>query len=162
MEVGKVYRFSSNSFAFLTMKMIFKKFEILTASRLGMSQKFHAKTRVISCSSKKYWFFEWGTTRILSFGSSIWCEFLKRQSFFVFSQKFFITRNKAKFSISEKKIEIEQQITKLLPHYPEREIELWYKEGDKFRLENLTITFLFDVRFQFSLQILKIQPYFSL
>ena len=88
MRVGKVYRYSSNSFAFLTMKIIFKKFEILTASRLGMSQNFHAKTRVISCSSKKYWFFDWGTTRILSFGSPIWCEFLKRQSLLVFSQNF--------------------------------------------------------------------------
>ena len=33
-------------------------------------------------------------------------------------------RNKAKFCMFQKKIEIEHQMTKLLSHYPEREIEL--------------------------------------
>ena len=33
--------------------------------------------------------------------------------------------------ISEKKTEIEHQITKLLSHWHEREIELWYKKGAK-------------------------------
>ena len=33
-------------------------------------------------------------------------------------------RNEAKFYTLEKKIEIEHQMTKLLSHYPEREIEL--------------------------------------
>ena len=156
MEVGKVYRFSSNSFAFLTMKIIFKKFEILTASRLGMSQNFHAKTKVISCSSKKKWFFDWGTTRNLSFGSSIWCEFLKRQSFFVFSQNFFIMRNKARFSISGKKIEIEHQIRKLWLNFRDGIYRPLYIKARFHAPDNVAITLLFVVRFQFSFQIWKI------
>ena len=156
MEVWKVYRFSSNSFVILTMKTIFKKSEVLTASRLGISQNFHAKTKVISCSSKKYWFFDWGTTRILSFGSSIWCEFLKRQSFFVFSQIFFITRIKAEFSISEKKIEIEHQMRKLWLNFRDGIYRPLYIKARFHAPDNVAITLLFVVRFQFSFQIWKI------
>ena len=54
MEVGKVDHFCSKFFVILTMKIKIKKFEILTASRLGLYVTFHAKTKVISLSSEKY------------------------------------------------------------------------------------------------------------
>ena len=156
MEVGKVYRLRSKTLAILTMKIKSKKFEILIASSLGLSQTFHAKIKVISRSSKKYWFFDWGTTRILSFGSSIWCEFLKRQSFFVFSQNFFITRNKAEFSISGNKIEIEHQIRKLWLNFRDGIYRPLYIKARFHAPDNVAITLLFVVRFQFSFQIWKI------
>ena len=53
MEVGKVDHFCSKFFDFLTMKIKFKTFEILTAFRLGLYVTFHAKTKVISLFSKK-------------------------------------------------------------------------------------------------------------
>ena len=153
MEVGKVDHFCSKFSVILTKKIKFKKFEILMASSLGLSQTFHAKIKVISRFSKKYWFFDWGTTRILSFGSSIWCEFLKRQSFFVFSQNHFITRNKAKFFISEEKIEIEHQIRKLWLKFRGGIYRPLYIKARFHAPDNVAITLLFVVRFQFSFQI---------
>ena len=59
-------------------------------------------------------FLNGGAIRILSFWSSFWCQFLKRQNLFDFSQIFQVSRNEAEFSIPEKKTDIEHQITKLL------------------------------------------------
>ena len=42
---------------------------------------------------------------------------MKRQSFSDFSQIFYVSKNEARFLISEKKTEIEHQITKLLPPF---------------------------------------------
>ena len=54
MEVGKVDHFCSKFSVILTKKIKFKKFKILTASGLGLYGTFHAKTKVVSLSSKKY------------------------------------------------------------------------------------------------------------
>ena len=156
MEVGKVYRLRSKFLAILTMKIKFKKFEILIASSLGLSQTFHAKIKVISRFSKKYWFFYWGTTRILSFWSPNWCEFLKRQSFFLFSKNFSITKDKAKFFISEKKTEFEHQITKLWLNFRDAICRPFYIKARFHAPDNVTITLSFDVRFQFSFETYKI------
>ena len=124
------------------------------------SRGFFLKQIGSSLSQKKVRIFLWWPIKISLFLSLKVSQYLKRQSFSDFSQIFIVSRNKAKFSISEKKTGIEHQITKLFSHWPEREIELWYKKGAKKHLEKVTITLLFDVRFQFSFQVSKIQPHF--
>ena len=69
MEVGKVDHFRSKFFVISTMKIKFKKFDILTASSLGLYVTFHAKTKVISLPTKKYQFFSEASSKLsLSLG----------------------------------------------------------------------------------------------
>ena len=134
--------------------------EIWHATRSWKSRGFFENSLILALLRKKYEFFSGDPSKFLSFCPSQRSQYLKRQSFSDFSQIFWVSENEAEFLISEKKTKIEHQITKLLPHFPEREIKLWYKKSGIRNLEKVTITLLIDVRFQFSFQISKIQPSF--